>query len=140
MTGRAAEPAANPKSILVLRFGAAGDVLLTIPALEALRAVCPSAHIAFATKAAFAPLVQHHPAVNEVVPFEPGEGLMHFAERLRDLRCDALLDLHGNTRTRLLRRLVPASRKVVWQKRSLSDTLNVRLLRRTYHARYLIAA
>ena len=52
--------------LLVLRFSSAGDVLLTAPALQALRAYFPRCHITFVTRAAFAPLVRGQPHIDAV--------------------------------------------------------------------------
>ncbi len=85
-----------------------GDVILTTPLLRALRARHPLAELVYLTRPAFVPLVADHPAGVEVLAFDPGqESLGALAGRLRARRFTHLLDLHGVTRTRLLRILVP---------------------------------
>ena len=85
-----------------------GDVILTTPLVRALRARHPEAEIVYLTRPGFAPLVADHPAGVEVLTFDPeGESLGSLAERLRERRFTHLLDLHGVTRTRLLRLMVP---------------------------------
>jgi ADP-heptose:LPS heptosyltransferase len=115
----------QPESVLVLRFGSVGDVILTSPAIEALRNAWPSARILYAIKAAYADLVRFNPNVDEVLPLEEGEGVVSFSGRLRARGFDALLDLHGKIRSRLLRLLLPRTRRVVWHKRDLLDTVLV---------------
>ena len=123
-----------PESVLVLRFSAVGDVILTAPAIGALRAAWPKTRIIYAVKAPLRHLVAHNPNIDQVVSLEPGESLLSFSRRLRALRYGALLDLHGKIRSRLLRLLLPHTPRVVWHKRELSETLAVKLGLRTYRA------
>ena len=127
------------RTVLVLRFSAVGDVVLTAPALEALRAAWPDARIVYAVKQRLAHLVEHNPHVDEVIPLRPGEGPFSYARRLREARPTAVLDLHGKIRSRILRALLPRVPKVVWHKRDFRDTLPVKLALRPYHASMLFA-
>ena len=57
--------------ILVIRFRFIGDVLLTTPALQALRRRFPECYLAMLTdEAAAAEVVEGHPALNEVMVFK----------------------------------------------------------------------
>jgi ADP-heptose:LPS heptosyltransferase len=121
--------------VLVLRFSSAGDVILTSPAVHALRMAWPDTKIIYAVKAGFAELVRHNPNIDEVVVLEPGEGPWRFSRRLRALKYDALLDLHGKVRSRLLRALLPRTgRRVVWTKRPWRDNVPVWMHWKTYNA------
>jgi len=55
------------RTVLVLRFSAVGDVVLTAPAIDALRAAWPDARIVYAIKERLAHLVAHNPNVDEVI-------------------------------------------------------------------------
>lgn len=128
-----------PESVVVLRFGAVGDLVLTAPALEALRSAWPRTRIVLAVKERFAHLVRHNPNVDAVVELAEDEGPLRFARRLREQRPSAILDLHNQIRSKLLRwqlRDVPAA---VWRKRELRDTLPVKLALRPYRASMHIA-
>ncbi|MBI3179325.1 MAG: glycosyltransferase family 9 protein, partial [Deltaproteobacteria bacterium] len=128
------------RRILVLRFSSAGDVLLTSPALAALKAAWPDSEIVYAVKEAFAPVIHHNPYVDRVVTLARGEGVWSFARRLRPHGpFAAVLDLHGKLRSRLLRLLVGAP-AVVWKKRPWRDELPVRLMLRPYRAHATVAA
>ena len=123
-----------PGTVLVLRFSAVGDVVLTAPALDALRAAWPSTRIVVAVKERLAHLLRHNPSVDEVVGLHRGEGAFAFARRLRATRPGVILDLHNKIRSKILRwqlREVPA---VVWHKRDFRDTLPVKLALRPYRA------
>src|SRR5258708_7891607 len=123
-----------PDSVLVLRFSALGDVILTSPAIDALRTAWPKTKIFYAVKSNLAHLVQHNPCIDQVIGLEPGEGILHFRNRLRALNYGALLDLHAKIRSRLLRAMLPRTRSSIWHKRDFSETLAVKLALRPYHA------
>ena len=55
--------------LLVIRLDRIGDVTLSLPAVQALRDRFPNAHISVMTRPATAPLVEGHPAVDEVIPY-----------------------------------------------------------------------
>ena len=129
----------QPGSVLVLRFSAVGDVVLTSPAIDALRRAWPGTRIVYAVKERLAHLVQHSPDVDEVIALRAGEGPLSYARRLRATRPGAVLDLHGKIRSKILRALIPGVRKVVWHKRDFRDTLPVKLALRPYHASMLFA-
>ncbi|HLL17765.1 MAG TPA: glycosyltransferase family 9 protein [Rubrivivax sp.] len=59
---------ASVKRLLVLRLDGLGDVLMTTPALAALRAGFPDAHITLLAAPAAVELAPHLPAVDEVLP------------------------------------------------------------------------
>ena len=127
------------ETVLVLRFSAVGDVVLTAPAIEALRAALPKARIVYAVKERLAHLLLHNPAVDEVVALRPGEGPWNYARRLRAVKPTVVLDLHGKIRSKILRALMPGVRKVVWHKRDFRETLPVKLALRPYHSSMLFA-
>ena len=129
----------EPESVLVLRFSAVGDVVLTSPAIDALRRAWPKTRIVYALKERLAHLVQHNPNVDEVVALRPGEGPLSYARRLRAARPSVVLDLHGKIRSKILRALMPGVPKVVWHKRDFRDTLPVKLALRPYRASMLFA-
>jgi heptosyltransferase-2 len=116
-----------------------GDVVLTAPALDALRAAWPDARIVYAVKERLAHLLLNNPNVDEVVALRPGEGPLSYARRLRAAHPTAVLDLHGKIRSKILRALLPGVRKVVWTKRDFRDTLPVKLALRPYRASMLFA-
>jgi heptosyltransferase-2 len=93
--------------VLVVRFSAIGDILLITPLLRAIRARYPGARIAVLTKEQYVPLLSHNPHLSEVLSVAPAEGIRAIARRIRGVRYTHLLDLHGNLRSRALRRLAP---------------------------------
>ena len=89
-------------TVLVVRFGALGDVVLTTPLLRAIRRSHPEAAITVVTKARWAPILAHHPSIARVELLAEGEALTALAARLRATPWDYRLDLHGSLRARAL--------------------------------------
>ena len=97
-------PAGGFRRIAVLRLSSLGDVILTLPVVEALRAAFPTARIDYWTKEEYAAVVRHHPAVTHVRMLERDarrpEDLVSMSAELED--CDLIVDLHRSLRTRVL--------------------------------------
>lgn len=55
-----------PRSLLVLRLGAVGDVVRTLPAVHLLRLTWPEAKIGWAVETGAAPLLKGHPDIDHV--------------------------------------------------------------------------
>jgi heptosyltransferase II len=129
-TGRSGRPVLHSRSVsgrpavLVVRFGALGDVVLTTPLLRALHRAHPGAHVTVVTKAAWGPLFTSHPHVAAVEALAPDEPLRDLARRLRATAWDYRLDLHGSLRSRLLRRLV-GGRWSGWRKPRIRRALRL---------------
>jgi ADP-heptose:LPS heptosyltransferase len=112
MTGAPASVVANVARIAVLRAGALGDFVFTLPALDALRAAYPDAEIVVLGKPWLAKLMHGRPGAVDrvaVVPTARGVGapahaaedkyaLDTFFEAMRAERFDIALQLHGGGR------------------------------------------
>jgi ADP-heptose:LPS heptosyltransferase len=59
----------NKRRILVIREGAAGDVLLATPIVKELKKQLPDSYLAFKTK--YPEILQNNPYVDEIIRFEP---------------------------------------------------------------------
>jgi len=89
--------------ILIIKLGAVGDVIHTLPMLETLRGSFPQAHIGWAVEEAAASILVGNPALSELIPlsrkkFRGLSGLLYFREWLRALyekRFDTALDPHN---------------------------------------------
>ena len=108
--------------VLIVRFSAIGDVVLTTPLVRVLRCRHPDAELIFVTKRSMAPLVSDNPHLTRVAALEPGEGIGHLARRLRSLSPTHGLDLHGSLRSAAVRALVRA-RWSGYRKRKAARTL-----------------
>lgn len=136
---------------LVVRLSSLGDVLLTTGVLEFWRHHA-GLHFYVLTKAAWAPLFDHHPAVRETIAVDQADlhGLAwpSFCRTLaKRLGSCPLIDLHGNPRTRILRLLWPgpvyAAPKFSWTRRLFLATrhplFSTRLLQANVPQRYHLA-
>lgn len=114
--------------ILAIRLSSLGDIILTLPLLDAVRAAYPNATIDFLTKSEYAPLVRKFPSVSNVYGLDvrPKQNLEHLHRELRAKHYDHVLDLHNNWRSRKLRADLAPSLAVI-NKRSLKRWLLVKL-------------
>lgn len=106
----------QPDRILVIRTSALGDIVRAAPALASLRRAYPNAHIDWLITDTFAPAIQHHPALSNVIPFprkhlesrlKSGhlfEVLRWARETLAAPRYDLVIDFQGLLRSGLLTR------------------------------------
>ena len=92
------------RRVLLIRPRYLGDVCLTLPALDAVRAACPAAQVAYLTERESAPLIEGDPRVDEliVVPRSPGpRENITLIRRLRRFAPDVAFDFFCNPRTAL---------------------------------------
>jgi len=119
LAGRARAVQDGPR-ILVVRLDRVGDLVLSIPALEALRRSFPDARVSALMRPSVRRLLEGHPAVDEVIAYgyENGgrhrmvRGYFRFIRELRRRRFDAALVLHPGTRSALLPFLAGIPRRV----------------------------
>lgn len=106
-------------TIAVLRFSAAGDIVLTSAFLRALRHRFPNARIVFFTRREFAELVEHSPNVDDVAAVDrkwsAAELRACAAEWVKKVggRFDLVYDLHNSLRSRAVRRVLGGKLRVV---------------------------
>ncbi len=113
--------------ILVIRFSSLGDIVLTIPLLEALRTKYPDATIDFLTKAEYAPFIEKLGLISTVHSLDTKTRRIseHLHRELRAKHYDHVLDLHNNIRSNKLRKDLAPSVHVV-NKRTLKRWLLVK--------------
>jgi heptosyltransferase-3 len=70
MSSTASLPPEGVRRILVIKYRSPGDVVLMTPMLSALKRAFPQAEIVVALNAESAPLVELHPAVSGVLPYD----------------------------------------------------------------------
>lgn len=104
----------QPRKILLVRNDRVGDLVLTLPAIEALRAHFPQAHLSVLASRYAGPLVAGHPAIDELLYDEPTAGAWALGRRLAKLRFDTALVINTNTRNCLAVRMAQIRRRVCW--------------------------
>ncbi len=88
-----------PRRILVRGVNWLGDAVMTTPALRRLREKYRGAHITLLTPAKLRDLWQQHPAVDEVIGFDAGEGVFSVGRKLRAGKFDLALVLPNSPRS-----------------------------------------
>jgi ADP-heptose:LPS heptosyltransferase len=109
-------------NVLVVRLRSIGDVVLTLPALQALYDWRPDLRIHMLVEPYSAPLLEGHPAIKEVIV------LRKFWETVRLLRrrkFSIAFNMHGGPTSAFLTRLSGAPVRVCWAHRQFSSFYNV---------------
>lgn len=88
------------KRFLIIRFSSIGDIVLTTPVLRCLKTQQGNCEIHYVTKKQFLPLLEANPYIDRLHVFD-GD-LSSLVAELRPFRFDAIFDLHGSLRSRLL--------------------------------------
>ena len=92
------------RRVLLVRPRFLGDVCLTLPALDAVRAACPGARVAYLVERESAPLLEGDPRVDEVVVVgrdASPAATVEMVARLRRFAPDLAIDFFCNPRTAL---------------------------------------
>ncbi len=106
-----------PARILLTQLRRIGDVMMTTPAVAALRAAQPQARISYLTEAPCDQIFRHSPHVDEVLVWPAKAGLgrqLACAADLRRRRFDVVVDFFGNPRSALLTWATGAPRRIGW--------------------------
>ena len=115
----------TPRRVLVVRLGAVGDVVRTLPAVGLLRQAWPDARVAWAVETLSAPLLEGHPDIDRLLVLDrrrlqrqirrlsPGAvGLLReFRRGLRDFSAELSLDFQGSFKSGLVAALSGAPRR-----------------------------
>ncbi|HVO32355.1 MAG TPA: glycosyltransferase family 9 protein [Elusimicrobiota bacterium] len=91
----------DPTSILVIQLKRVGDIVVTTPVLSALRRRFPSARLGFLCERPFVPLVENHPGVDVVEPYE-SRAAWSSLRRVRAARYDWIFDFQSSPRSAIV--------------------------------------
>ncbi|MEO7932310.1 MAG: glycosyltransferase family 9 protein [Chthoniobacterales bacterium] len=103
------------KSIVAIQLKRIGDLILTLPALEALRKAYPAARISLVIDGDTAGLAPAIRCVDEVLVYKKNALNLRTFSALIFARHDAALDFTGTDRSALLTLLTQATRRVAFQ-------------------------
>ena len=113
--------------ILIVKLSAIGDVIHTLPALNALRRHFPEAHIAWLVEKGGAELIDGHPALDRIIVSNRKQWLKglrtagalnhlrsirNFIRELRDTHYDLIIDFQGLLKSGMLVGLARGTRKI----------------------------
>jgi heptosyltransferase I len=105
----------DARRICVIKPSALGDVVQALPVLPALRRRFPRARISWVISRSLAPILEGHPDLDEVIPFDRRGSLRDWRKlltRLRRSRFDLVLDLQGLLRSGIMLLATRASLRV----------------------------
>ncbi len=125
------------RSVLIVKLSAMGDVVHALPVLSFLADALPGARIDWAVETRFAALVDGHPALGRVVAMDLKGWKGRWREArtraearralrlLREGRYDAAVDLQGNLRSGVVRRLSGARLRVGFDRAGARESPNL---------------
>lgn len=111
-------------NILVIRLSSLGDIVLTVPVYRNLKAHWPGCRVSVLVKPQYAPVLEGHPCVDEIISFR---GLWDCIRLIRGRRFTHCLDLHSNFRSFVIRHLAAIPNTVHYRKDALARRLFVSL-------------
>jgi predicted lipopolysaccharide heptosyltransferase III len=121
------------KRILLIRLRRIGDVILTTPAISALREGIPAATISYIIEKPYRELVERNPDLDKVIVLEKKQSLREFFKLIRQIRkekYDVVLDFHGGPRASYITLFSKAKLKVGYRIKYKSFIYHLKLPRR----------
>jgi lipopolysaccharide heptosyltransferase I len=116
-----------PRNILVIRLSSLGDVLLTIPAVKAIKLALPDSKVSWLVEGAVAPLLAAQDFIDRVIEFprgrlqrsmkdghfvSAGRTLFPFVKGLREKDYDLIVDFHGIVKSAVLSKISKTDRRI----------------------------
>ena len=92
----------NPNKILIIRFSALGDLVLTTPIFRELKRVYPDSEITFLTSAGDGSVLNNNPHIDHIIWHKRGESLNELNKlilRLKKENFDLVYDAHRSLRS-----------------------------------------
>jgi ADP-heptose:LPS heptosyltransferase len=114
----------DPERVLIVLLGAIGDVTRALPLLDRLRRGYPRARLVWAVEPPAAPLLQSHPALDEVLVFDRPRGAAAFVPFLRTVRAqraDLTLDLQRHLKSGVITRASGAPVRLGFHRRNARE-------------------
>ena len=117
----------NPHNILVIRLSSLGDVLMSMPAVAAIRNTFEKAHISWLVEGSVGQLLSHQDFIDNVIEFprhnivrafrksDPIRGIREinaFVKRLREVDYDIVADFHGIIKSAIFSMLAKGKRRI----------------------------
>lgn len=118
---------ADPGNILIIRLSSLGDVLMSVPAVQAIRRRFPGAHISWLVEGAVAGILARQDFIDEVILFPRSTLVRHlkgghlptttyvladFLKKLREREYDLIIDLHGIAKSVALMLLARGKKRI----------------------------
>lgn len=108
------QPIIHPRRLLLVRNDRVGDLIVTIPAIEAIRQLWPKVELTVLAGRVAAPLLQDYPAIDNVWVDDPQQSTWQLSRRLRQGAFDTAIVAHTTWRNLLAVRLAGITNRVGW--------------------------
>ena len=98
-------PSRKPARILIILTGAIGDVVRALPLLGRIRRGFPEAHLAWAIEPKSAPILEHHPWLDETILYERRNApwsFVPFLKRINAGHFDLTIDLQRHLKSGII--------------------------------------
>ncbi len=112
------------KNIAVVMLSTAGGAVWTLPVLNAIKRAHPDARISWVIQPGASLLVEGHPAVDRIIPFERTAGLAAYGKLRRAVqgeRFDAVLVLQAYLKAAAVGALLPTTRRIAIDRQRARD-------------------
>jgi len=124
------EEALHSSKILIIKWSALGDIILSLPALKAIRKRFPKSDITLLTSTSGRELLSRYNYVDEFLIFQNKDGIEGIKEilgvfsLLRKMSADIVLDLQNNKKSHMLSFLSCAQRRIGYKNKKLDFLIN----------------
>ena len=111
----------RPKKILIVLFGAIGDVTRALPLATRIKSSWPDAKLCWAVEPISRGLVEHHPAIDRVLVFDRPRGLPAYRKLITEIRqekFDLVLDLQRHLKSGVTSFLSGAPRRIGFSRKN----------------------
>ena len=115
------EAGKSASRILIVRLGAMGDIIHTLPAGASLRASFPEARITWVVEPQWAPLLEGNPFLDRVLAFRR-ERLLESLRALREETYDLAVDFQGLVKSAVVAKLARPARLVGFRRGIARET------------------
>jgi len=124
------------RRVLVVRLGAMGDILHTLPAVAFLKRSCPECEITWLVEPRWRPLLDGNPTLDRVLTLQRSTlaGLLETRRQLRAMRFDAAMDFQGLLKSALSSRASGAPERIGFVSSQLREPLAAAFYTRTVSA------
>lgn len=121
------------KKILIIRLRRIGDIIMTTPAVSALRENFPNAFISYVVEEPYRELVEDNPELNKVIVIEKNQSkkdLFKLIRKIRKEKYDVVLDFHGGPRASLITMFSKAKLKIGYRIKYRNFIYDIKLPRK----------
>lgn len=116
--GRSKISPSSPRKILLIRLRRIGDIVMTTPAVAALKRALPQSSLTYIVEEPYRRLVEGNPDIERIIPVPAHQGLLSFlglVRRLRREKYDLVIDFHGGPRASRMTWFARAGLKVGYE-------------------------